>query len=124
MTVPLLTTNDTVLASLPTMAQSNTEFHSFLTSAYAAMTSSFLNLVFPTRFVSLSFFLLLDEPQPRETNGHDYHGDENGVLHHGSFHELRQVRQPVDRCARAPLVKLRQVPLSELLPQGPLSQWT
>jgi len=44
MTVPLLTTDDTVLAgSLPTMAQSNTEFHSFLTSACAAMTSSFLN---------------------------------------------------------------------------------
>ncbi len=35
-----------------------------------------------------------------------------------------QVAQPVDRCPRAPWVKLRQVPLSELLPQGPLSQWT
>jgi hypothetical protein len=89
MTVPLLTTNDTVLSgSLPTMARSNTEFQSFLTSACAAMTSSFLNLVFPTRFVSLSFFLLLDEPQPRETNGDDHHGDENGVLHHRNFPEL------------------------------------
>ena len=70
------------------------------------------------------FFLLLDEPQARETNGDDHHGDENGVLHHRNFPELRQVAQPVDRCARAPLVKLPQVPLSELLPQGPLSQWT
>jgi hypothetical protein len=75
------------------MAQSNTEFQSFLTSACAAMTSSFLNLVFPTRFVSLSFFLLLDEPQPRETNGDDHHGDENGVLHHRNFPELLNSRQ-------------------------------
>jgi hypothetical protein len=53
------------------------------------MTSSLLNLVFPTRFFSLSFFLLLDEPQPRETNGDDHHGDENGVLRHRNCPELR-----------------------------------
>jgi hypothetical protein len=41
-----------------------------------------LNLVFPTRFFSPS--LLLDEPQPRKTNGEDHHDDENGVLYHRS----------------------------------------
>jgi hypothetical protein len=52
------------------------------------MTSSLLNLVFPTRFFSLSLFLLLDEQQPRKTNGDDHHGDENGVLHHWNCPEL------------------------------------
>jgi hypothetical protein len=52
------------------------------------MTSSLLNLVFPTRFFSLSLFLLLDEPKPRKTNGDDHHGDENGVLHHWNCPEL------------------------------------
>ena len=55
-------------------------------SACAAMTSSSLNLVFPTRFFSLS--LLLDEPQPRKTNGYDHHDDENGVLDHRNCREL------------------------------------
>src|SRR5260370_42455690 len=55
------------------------------------MTSSLLNLVFPTRFFSLSLFLLLDEPQPRKTNGDDHHGDENGVLHHSAV-DLNQKR--------------------------------
>jgi hypothetical protein len=46
------------------------------------MTSSLLNLVFPTRFFSLSLFLLLDNPQPRKTYGEDHHHDENGVFYH------------------------------------------
>jgi hypothetical protein len=40
------------------------------------------------RFFSLSLFLLLDEPQPRKTNGEDHHQDENGVLYHRSCPEL------------------------------------
>jgi len=51
-------------------------------SACAAMTSSLLNLVFPTRFFSLSLFLLLDNPQPRKPYGEDHHNDENGVFYH------------------------------------------
>ena len=37
---------------------------------------------------SLSLFLLLDEPQPRKTNGEDHHHDENGVVYHRSCSEL------------------------------------
>jgi len=40
------------------------------------------------RFFSLSLFLLLDEPQPRKTNGEDHHHDQNGVLNHRSDPEL------------------------------------
>ena len=40
------------------------------------------------RFFSLSSFLLLDEPQPRKTNGEDHHHDQNGVLNHRSDLEL------------------------------------
>jgi hypothetical protein len=40
------------------------------------------------RFFSLSLFLLLDEPQPRKTNGEDHHHDQNGVLYHRSCPEL------------------------------------
>jgi hypothetical protein len=56
-------------------------------SACAATTSSSLNLIFPTCLFSLSLF---DEPQPREANDGDHHDDENGVLHHWTFPELRK----------------------------------
>src|SRR6266478_3717259 len=36
------------------------------------------------RFFSLPLFLLLDEPQPRKTEGEDHHHDQNGVLYHRS----------------------------------------
>ena len=47
-----------------------------------------LDLFLLKRFFSLSLFLLLDEPQPRETNGEDHHHDQNGVLNHRSDPEL------------------------------------
>ena len=67
-------------------------------SACAAMTSSSLNLVFPTRVFSLS--LLLDEPQPRKTNGEDHHDDENGVLYHRSPQLHRPSLQPAPTRAK------------------------
>jgi hypothetical protein len=42
----------------------------------------------PTRFSSLSLFPLLDEPQPRKTNGDDHHDDEDDVLYHRNCPEL------------------------------------
>jgi hypothetical protein len=39
-----------------------------------------LDLPLLKRFFSFSLFLLLDEPQPRKTNGEDHHYDQNGVL--------------------------------------------
>ena len=53
-----------------------------------AMTSSSFDLPLPKRFFSLSLFLLLDEPQPRKTNGEDHHHDQNGVFYHRSCPEL------------------------------------
>jgi len=47
-----------------------------------------LDLFLLKRFFSLSLFLLLDEPQPRKTNGEDHHHDQNGVLNHRSDPEL------------------------------------
>ena len=47
-----------------------------------------LNIFLLKRFFSLSLFLLLDEPQPRKTNGEDHHHDQNGVLNHRSDPEL------------------------------------
>ena len=47
-----------------------------------------LDFLLLKRFLSLSLFLLLDEPQPRKTNGEDHHHDQNGVLYHRSCPEL------------------------------------
>jgi hypothetical protein len=47
-----------------------------------------LDLFLLKRFFSLSLFLLLDEPQPRKTNGEDHHHDQNGVLNHRIDPEL------------------------------------
>jgi hypothetical protein len=52
------------------------------------MTSSSFDLLLPKRFFSLSLFLLLDEPQPRKTNGEDHHHNQNGVLYHRGRPEL------------------------------------
>jgi hypothetical protein len=43
-----------------------------------------LDIFLLNRFFSLSLFLLLDEPQPRKTNGEGHHHDQNGVLNHRS----------------------------------------
>jgi hypothetical protein len=39
-----------------------------------------LDLLLLKRFPSLSLFLLLDEPQPRKTDGKGDHHDQDGVL--------------------------------------------
>ena len=47
-----------------------------------------LDFLLLKRFLSLSLFLLLDEPQPRKTNGEDHHHDQNGELYHRNCPEL------------------------------------
>jgi hypothetical protein len=47
-----------------------------------------LDLLLLKRFFSFSLFLLLDEPQPRKTNGEGHHHDQDGVLYHRSCPEL------------------------------------
>jgi hypothetical protein len=60
-----------------------------------------LDLFLLKRFFSLSLFLLLDEPQPRKTNGEDHHHDQNGVLNHRSDPELMLTdqRRPKEKAA-------------------------
>jgi hypothetical protein len=60
-----------------------------------------LDLFLLKRFFSPSLFLLLDEPQPRKTNGEDHHHDQNGVLNHRSDPELMLTdqRRPKEKVA-------------------------
>jgi hypothetical protein len=46
-----------------------------------------LDLFLLKRLFPLSLLLLLDEPQPRKTNGEDQHHDQNGVFNHRSCPE-------------------------------------
>jgi hypothetical protein len=70
------------------------------------MTSS-SDLLLPKRFFSLSLFLLLDEPQPRKTNGEDHHHDQNGVFYHRSCPELMFTDQDCGSASHSALDKER-----------------
>jgi hypothetical protein len=56
-----------------------------------------LDLFLLKRFLSLSPFLLFDEPQPRKTSGGDHHHGENDVVSHRSCPELMLTDQDAQR---------------------------
>ena len=65
------------------------------------------DLLMLKRFSSHSLFLLLDEPQPRKSNGEDHHNNQNGVLCHRSCPELMFVDQDCGSASR-PALDLNQ----------------
>jgi hypothetical protein len=86
--------------------QSAVDVQGPMNSACHVMTSS-SDLLLPKRFFSLSLFLLLDEPQPRKTNGEDHHHDQNGVFYHRSCPELMFTDQDCGSASHSALDKER-----------------